>query len=147
MWYSLARDWCHFTSAFSFCFVKFPFPCFIFFRVRNNHIWVPVQYDAQYPATSVQHCSNFPFLVERVLKFGPETIYLVLNMAIFLANIVFKHYHHNLTLKISSDRTRFSFMSAHLKAKKKKVVFNVVRQLTLASRLLVKQRLQLLFKT
>ena len=47
----------------------------------------------------------------------------------------------------SSDRTRFSFMSAHLKANKKKVVFNVLRQLTLASRLLVKQRLQLLFKT
>ena len=67
-------------------------------------------------------------------------------MAIFLANIVFKRYHHNLTLKISSDRTRFLFISAHLKAKKKKV-FNAVRQLTLASRLLVKQGLQLLFKT
>ena len=142
MWYSLARDWCHSTSAFSFCFVKFPFPCFIFFRVRNNHIWVPVQYVAQYPATSVQHCSNFP----RVLKFGPENLFSP-QYGDFLANIVFKHYHHNLTLKISSDRTRFSFMSAHLKAKKKKVVFNVVRQLTLASRLLVKQRLQLLFKT
>ena len=143
MLYSLAQDWCHSTSAFSFCFVKFPFPCFIFFRVRNSHIWVPVQYVTQYPAISVQHCSNFP----RVLKFGPETFYLVLKIAIFLANIVFKHYHHNLSMKITSERTRFSFMSAHLKAKKKKIVFNVVRQLTLASRRLVKQRLQLLFKT
>ena len=107
-----------------------------------------MQYVAQYPATSVQHCSNFPsFLVARVLKFGPETIYLVLNTVIFLANIVFKRYHHNLTLKISSDTTRFLFISAHLKAKKKKIVYNVVRQLTLASRLLVKQGLQLLFKT
>ena len=27
-----------------------------------------------------QHCNNFPFLVARVLKFGPEKIYLVVNM-------------------------------------------------------------------
>ena len=121
--------------------------------LREDSPVIPVIYDIQnsmlpsFPLLQVKYRNNFPFLVARVLKFGPETIYLVLNMAIFLANIVFKHYHHNLTLKISSDRTRFSFMSAHLKAKKKKVVFNVVRQLTLASRLLVKQRLQLLFKT
>ena len=29
----------------------------------------------------VKYRNNFPFLVARVLKFGPETIYLVLNMA------------------------------------------------------------------
>ena len=29
----------------------------------------------------IKYRNNFPFLVARVLKFGPETIYLVLNMA------------------------------------------------------------------
>ena len=30
--------------------------------------------------TSGQHCNNFPLLVARALKFGPEKIYLDLNM-------------------------------------------------------------------
>ena len=41
----LARDLCYSSSAqswqsFSFCLVKLSFRCFIFFWVRNNHIWV-----------------------------------------------------------------------------------------------------------
>ena len=39
-----------------------------------------VQYVAQYPDTSVSDCNNFPLLIARALKFGPEEIYLVLNM-------------------------------------------------------------------
>ena len=39
-----------------------------------------LQYVAQYPDTSVYHCNNFPFLIARALEFGPEKIYLVLNM-------------------------------------------------------------------
>ena len=39
-----------------------------------------IQYVAQYPGTSVEHCNNFPLLVARALKLGPEKICLVLNM-------------------------------------------------------------------
>ena len=39
-----------------------------------------IQYVAQYPDTSVLDCNNFPLLIARALKFGPEKIYLVLNM-------------------------------------------------------------------
>ena len=39
-----------------------------------------LQYVAQYPDTSVSDCNNFPLLIARALKFGPEKIYLVLNM-------------------------------------------------------------------
>ena len=39
-----------------------------------------VQYVAQYPDTSVEHYNNFPLLLARALKFGPEKIYLVLHM-------------------------------------------------------------------
>ena len=39
-----------------------------------------IQYVAQYPDTWVEHCNNFPLLLARALKFGPEKIYLVLHM-------------------------------------------------------------------
>ena len=39
-----------------------------------------VQYVAQYPDTSVSDCNNVPLLIAGFLKFGPEKIYLVLNM-------------------------------------------------------------------
>ena len=48
-----------------------------FFRYRGTDC---LHYVAQYPATSVEHYNNFPFIVARILKFGAETIYLVLDM-------------------------------------------------------------------
>ena len=39
-----------------------------------------VQYVAQYPDISVSDCNNVPLLIAGFLKFGPEKIYLVLNM-------------------------------------------------------------------
>ena len=48
--------------------------------VMTNFAADSVQYVAQYPDTSVSDCNNFPLLIARALKFGPEKIYLVLNM-------------------------------------------------------------------
>ena len=77
--------------------------------LREDSPVIPVIYDIQnsmLPSNrllQVKYRNNFPFLVARVLKFGPETIYLVLKMAIFLANIVFKHYHHNLIVIVVTE--------------------------------------------
>ena len=55
--------------------------------LREDSPVIPVIYDIQnsmLPSIrllQVKYRNNFPFLVARVLKFGPETIYLVLNMA------------------------------------------------------------------
>ena len=55
--------------------------------LREDSPVIPVIYDIQnsmlpsFPLLQVKYRNNFPFLVARVLKFGPETIYLVLNMA------------------------------------------------------------------
>ena len=55
--------------------------------LREDSPVIPVIYDIQnsmlpsIPLLQVKYRNNFPFLVARVLKFGPETIYLVLNMA------------------------------------------------------------------
>ena len=55
--------------------------------LREDSPVIPVIYDIQnsmLPSIrllQVKYLNNFPFLVARVLKFGPETIYLVLNMA------------------------------------------------------------------
>ena len=55
--------------------------------LREDSPVIPVIYDIQnsmLPSNrllQVKYRNNFPFLVARVLKFGPETIYLVLNMA------------------------------------------------------------------
>ena len=43
-------------------------------------IFIFIQDVTQYPDTSVKHRNNFPLLVARALKFGPEKVYLVLNM-------------------------------------------------------------------
>ena len=55
--------------------------------LREDSPVIPVIYDIQnsmLPSIRLlqdKYRNNFPFLVARVLKFGPETIYLVLNMA------------------------------------------------------------------
>ena len=57
--------------------------------LREDSPVIPVIYDtciqnSMLPSIrllQVKYRNNFPFLVARVLKFGPETIYLVLNMA------------------------------------------------------------------